>query len=59
MTDQPSLLIQFDPTIWKPTAIFTNGSTDEETAKLREITDKLLRALPLDREAVPLEAPEP
>ncbi len=39
----PSLLIQYDPTTWTPTAVLLNGETDLETAKLREITARMLR----------------
>jgi hypothetical protein len=40
MNDSPSLLIQFDET-WTPT-VFINGQTDEETAILRQIADRML-----------------
>ena len=39
----PSLLIQYDPTTWKPTAIFYNGATDTETALLQEVIAPMLR----------------
>ncbi len=44
MNTPPSLLIQFDPDTWTPT-VFINGETDEETAKLQEIADKMLRSI--------------
>jgi hypothetical protein len=36
----PTLLIQFDES-WTPT-IFINGETDQKTAKLQEIADRML-----------------
>lgn len=44
MNDQPSILIQFDPQTWTPT-VFINGQTDRETAKLREIADRMIEAV--------------
>ncbi|MEN6621348.1 MAG: hypothetical protein ABFD50_07360 [Smithella sp.] len=40
----PSLLIQFDPENWKSVISF-NGKTDEETAKLKLIADKIKAAI--------------
>lgn len=54
---EPTILIQFNPETWTPTAIFYNGATDTETARMREIADMMLKALP-DREVEPLEEPE-
>lgn len=42
--NSPSLLIQFDPITWKPTAVFPNGRTDTETAMLDQIADKMIEA---------------
>jgi len=39
----PSLLIQYDPLAWTPTAIFPMGRTDEETAKLKKIADRMIK----------------
>ena len=39
-----SLTIIFDET-WLPTAILSNGQTDQETARLLEIADKMLVAI--------------
>jgi hypothetical protein len=41
--NSPSLLIQFDPNTWTPAAIFPNGQTDQETARLQVIADKMLK----------------
>ena len=43
MNTPPSLLIQYDPATWKPTAVLLNGETDIETAKLQEMVDRMLR----------------
>lgn len=45
MTDCPSLLIQFDGEKLTPSAVFFNGRTDEETAKLQEIAGKMMACL--------------
>ncbi len=37
MSDQPAILIQFDPQTWKPTGVFFLASTDVETKHLQEI----------------------
>lgn len=41
----PTIIIQFDPETWKPIAVFPNGCSNEETAKLCEIADKMLAKL--------------
>ncbi|MEI6314841.1 MAG: hypothetical protein WCO89_08230 [Syntrophus sp. (in: bacteria)] len=51
---EPNIMAQFDRETWAPTAIFYNGATDTETAKLKEIVDMMLKALP-DQEAPSLE----
>jgi len=56
MTD-PTTLIQFDRETLTPAAIFYNGVTDTETAKLRGIVDVMLKAL-LAREAAESSAHE-
>jgi len=43
---EPTILIQFDRETWLPLATFPNGETDIETAKLLEIADMMLKALP-------------
>lgn len=37
----PFLLIQFDFKTWNPTEIFLHGNNDEETARLKQIADKI------------------
>jgi hypothetical protein len=54
---EPTILFQFARETWTPTAIFHSGATDTETARLREIADMMLKALP-DREVEHLEEPE-
>jgi hypothetical protein len=39
---EPTILIQFDPETWMPTAIFYNGMTDKQTDTLREIADRMI-----------------
>lgn len=46
----PSLLIQFDPTTWAPTKILFNGETDQLTAKLQEIADRMIEAIREDKD---------
>lgn len=41
----PSIIIQCDPETLKPTAVFLNGDTDAETAKLKALADKMLAAV--------------
>lgn len=41
---EPTILIHFNPETWTPAAIFYNGATDLETAKLRKIADMMLKA---------------
>lgn len=53
-----TVLIELDARTWMPSAIFYNGATDTETAKLRGIAELMLKALH-GREAAPLEEPEP
>ena len=43
--NEPAVLIEFDHETWAPTAIFPNGRTDQETAKLREIADRMVEAV--------------
>lgn len=45
----PSLLVQFDPAMWMPTAIFIGGANDEETEKLRQIADKMIEVIKEER----------
>jgi hypothetical protein len=49
--NEANILIQFNPETWMPAAILCNGETDTETAKLREIANMMLTALP-DQEVV-------
>lgn len=58
MIEQPSITIMFDPETRIPKTVLINGRTDQQTTKLREIADMMLKALP-DREVEPLEEPEP
>lgn len=44
MNSAPSLTIEFNPETWTPTA-YLNGATDIETARLKEIADKMLEAI--------------
>lgn len=55
---EPAILIQFDRETFTPKSIFYNGATDKETARLQDVADMMLKALP-DRAAVPLEESEP
>lgn len=42
---EPTILIQFNPETLTPTAIFYNGVTETQTAKLREIANMMLVGL--------------
>jgi len=44
MNGHPFLMIDFDPLTWTPTAIFSNGRTDEETATIQGIADRMIKA---------------
>lgn len=44
----PTILVQFDPKTLAPTSIFYNGVTDTETARLREIVDRMLAMIKED-----------
>lgn len=41
----PSLLIQYDPLTWKPTAIFSIGRDDTETATIKGIAERMLASI--------------
>jgi len=43
--NQPSLLIEFNPDTWTPTAVFPNAQTDKEAAKLKVIADEIIKAV--------------
>jgi len=52
MENKPSITIIFDAAALTPENIFLNGSTDKETAKLKEIS-KLMTARLEDRHLSP------
>lgn len=41
----PSLIIHFDFETWKPTEIFLHGNNDEETAKIQEFAEKIVKVI--------------
>ena len=43
--NSPTLLIQFDAVTWTPTVILLNGETDQQTAKLQEMVDRMVEAI--------------
>jgi hypothetical protein len=45
MSEQPSITIMFDPETRIPKAVLINGRTDLQTAKLREIADRMVGAI--------------
>lgn len=45
MVTAPSLCIVFDSTDLKPTEIFINGRTNEETAQVEEIARRIIKAI--------------
>ena len=45
MTDQPSITILFDPETRIPERVLINGQTDQQTAKLLVVADRMLEAI--------------
>jgi hypothetical protein len=41
----PTILVQFDPETLQPVEIFLNGETNEVTARLRVIVDRMIEAI--------------
>lgn len=48
--NSPSLLIQFDSVTLTPIAVFPNGTTAEETTKLQDLADRMLKSIEEDNE---------
>ena len=45
MTDFPSITILFDPETRIPEKVLINGQTDQETAKLMALADRMVEAI--------------
>lgn len=45
MIDQPSITILFDPAACVPEKVFINGQTDQQTAKLMALADRMVEAI--------------
>jgi len=45
MLDQPSITILFDPETRIPERVLINGQTDQQTAKLLVVADRMLEAI--------------
>lgn len=45
MIDQPSITILFDPETRIPERVLINGQTDQQTAKLLVVADRMVEAI--------------
>ena len=45
MTDFPSITILFEPEIRIPEKVLINGQTDQQTAKLMAVADRMVEAI--------------
>lgn len=45
MIDQPSITIRFDPAACVPERVFINGQTDQQTAMLMAVADRMVEAI--------------
>jgi hypothetical protein len=45
MIDQPSITILFDPETQIPERVLINGQTDQQTAKLLVVADRMVEAI--------------